>query len=214
MAEQTEGVVVRIDIPPDHHPDLIRGESPGAALGRETLTRLYDAYGKINDVAKQVTDKGRLAAAAQPFAERAVHTAGANINRLRQQVEHLDAEIGRALAPPVEPQLASQIRAHWAQQGSEKITGLGRAIKEGDITTTAAVLCAPAYLSGLTADNQAMLRMMAAQRFAPEQVQARAEAADALERADRATRHFMTKMAASIREWSDKDQRVIEEGLR
>ena len=32
--EETTGVVVRIDIPPDHHPAVVQGDGPGATLGR------------------------------------------------------------------------------------------------------------------------------------------------------------------------------------
>lgn len=38
-------------------------------MGRGALRQLYDAYGKINGVARQVTDTGRLAAAARPLAQ-------------------------------------------------------------------------------------------------------------------------------------------------
>lgn len=74
-AAKEKGIVVRLDIPADHHPAVITGDSPGANLGREALSGLYDAYGKINDTAARVQDKARLAAAVQPFAESAVQRA-------------------------------------------------------------------------------------------------------------------------------------------
>jgi len=49
--------VVRIDIPPDHHPGVIRGDGPGAKLGQGALAALYDTCGKINDTAAGVQDK-------------------------------------------------------------------------------------------------------------------------------------------------------------
>ena len=39
--EQETGVVVRLDIPPDYHPAVIKGESPGANSGRAALQHLY-----------------------------------------------------------------------------------------------------------------------------------------------------------------------------
>lgn len=112
-AEPSTGVVVRLDIPPDHHPAVIKGDSPGAQLGREALTGIYDANGKINDTAAQVRDKGRLASAALPFAERAVQQAGRAINTLQQQAQHLDREIAQMLThQPSSPQ-ATEVRGYW-----------------------------------------------------------------------------------------------------
>ncbi len=54
--EQETGVVVRLDIPPDHHPAVIKGESPGANSGRAALQHLYEAYGKINDLSMHLTE--------------------------------------------------------------------------------------------------------------------------------------------------------------
>lgn len=207
------GIVIRLDIPPDHHPAVVKGDGPGATLGRTALTGIYEAYGKINDTAAKVADKGRLASAAQPFAERAVQQAGRAVTTLRKQVEHLDSEIATALKPPVEPNLAGQIRGHWAQSG-KALTGVKAAIDDGDAATMSAVLNAPAYLSGLTDKNQAVLRLVAAQQFAPDMVAQRGEAADALERVERVTDHFMVTIADKLRDWRDEDGKVIEEALR
>ena len=209
---ENHGVVIRLDIPPDHHPGTLRGDGPGAVLGREALTGIYEAYGKINDTAGRVTDKARLASAAQPFAERAVQRAGRAVTTLTAQVEHLDGEIATALRPPVEPGLAAQIRGHWAG-GGKALTGLRRAIADGDATTASAVLNAPAYLSGLTDKEQGVLRTIAAERFAPMQVARRAETFAALERVERATNHFMETIAGNLREWKDAESKIIEENL-
>lgn len=207
------GIVVRLDIPPDHHPAVVKGDSPGANLGRQALTGIYDAYGKINDTAARVQDKGRLASAAQPFAERAVQQAGRAITTLRSQVDHLDGEIAKAIAPPVEPNLAGQIRAHWAQS-SNALHGLKKAVENGDATTMSAVLSCPAYLSGLDEKQQGLLRTIAARAVAPDKVQQRTEAADALARVERATEHFMETIAGRLREWRDEDAKIIQEALQ
>lgn len=206
------GIVVRLDIPPDHHPDTLRGKSPGANLGRQALTGIYEAYGKINDTAAKVADKGRLASAAQPFAERAVQQAGRAVTTLQGQIKALDSEIAAAIITQVEPQLASQIRAHFAKAGSA-LVGIKTAIDNGDKATTAAVLKAPAFLSGLTDKNQAVLRMAAAERYAPDQVQQRSETTAALERVERATEHFTTTVAGKLRQWRDEDAKIIQEAL-
>jgi len=93
------GVIVHLDIPLDHHPDVIMGDSTGATLGRQALIGIYETYGKINDRASRVQDKGRLASAAQLFAEVALNRVGRAITSLTQQIDHLDNEIGATLMP-------------------------------------------------------------------------------------------------------------------
>ena len=76
-----------------------------------------------------------------------------------------------------------------------------------------AVLNTPAYLSGLSDENQALLRVVAARKMAPEQVQQRAETADAVQRVENAMGHFTTTIAANLREWRDEDSKIISENL-
>ena len=147
------------------------------------------------------------------LAEHAVQSAGRAMTTLRKQVEHLDSEIATALKPPVEPNLAGQIRAHWAQSG-KALTGVKAAIDDGDTATMSAVLSAPAYLSGLTDKSQAALRLVAAAAVAPDMVAQRGEAADALARVERATDHFMQTIAGRLREWRDEDATIIQESLQ
>lgn len=210
--EKTGGVVVRLDIPPDHHPDTLRGKSPGAVLGRATLTTIYEAYAKINDVAAKVQDKGRMASAAQPFCERAVSQAGRCMETLTAQIKELDATIAEKINVPVEPHLAGQIRGHFAGRKSA-MSEINEAIERGDTATAAAVLKAPAYLSGLTEKNQGLLRARAGQRFAPSEVADREETVAARTRVEKAGSHFMEVMAGRLREWSDVDHKILEEEL-
>ena len=139
--------------------------------------------------------------------------AGRAVTTLQSQIKHLDGEIAQALRPPVEPNLAGQIRAHWSGSG-KALTGVRRAIQDGDTATMSAVLDAPAYLSGLSDKDQAALRLIAAQKLAPDKVQQRSEAADALERVERATNHFMQTIAGRLREWRDDDAKIIQEALQ
>ena len=207
------GIVIRLDIPPDHHPTVIQGDSHGAITGRGALTAIYDAIGKINDTAARVKDKGRLASAAQPFAERAVQAVGRAMETLKKQVEHLDSQIATAISPPVEPNLAGQIRDYWANSGSS-LPGLRKAIEDGDAATMSAVLHTPAYLSGLSDKNQEILRVTATKRYAPDKAVQRAEAADALQRVERTTNFFMETIAGNLRKWRDDDAKIIQEGLQ
>lgn len=211
--------IVRLDIPPDHHPDVVKGDSPGAETGRAALSALYGTYGKINDTANRTTDMGRLAAAAQPFAEKAIDGAAKAMGTLEDRIAHYDAEIATAIAPKGSDTTAAEIRAHWSGRmegggGAKSLSALVTAVRGGDTLTTSAVLSVPAYLSGLSDEQQGMIRLQAAEAVAPEHVKYRAEAEAALAKVRRATEHFTTEVGAKLREWRDEDQRIIEEGLR
>ena len=86
-------------------------------------------------------------------------------------------------------------------------------VETGDLTTIAAVLSAPAYLSGLTEKQHDLIRTFAAQTLAPEQTAQRAEAVEALGRVTKANDHFMERIGNQLREWRDDDAKIIQEAL-
>ena len=173
--------------------------------------RFTTTYGKINETAVRVGDKGRLAAAAQPFAERALNSAWRALTTLTKQRDHLDVEIESALTKS-SPQ-AGEVRAYWRGQ-TKPIAALSKLFRDADLTTISAVLTAPAYLSGLDDKQQGLLRVMAAEAVAPDKVRQRAETADAARRVERAMTHFTETIAASLRDWSDEDSKIIGENLK
>ena len=207
--------VVRIDISPSSHPDLIQGTSPGAVVGRGALESMYTAFGKINDTAEKVRDKPRLAAAVQPFAERAISHAGRAIDTLTAQVKSLSKQITEKITPGVEPSMGVSIRDYWAQHdGPKALMGIKAAIDANDITTVSALFRAPAYLSGLTEKNYTVLRDVAAQHFAGEQVIHLAEARAALGNVETALSDFTEKVGAHLASWKDDDARILEKELK
>lgn len=208
-----DGVVVRLDISPSSHPSMIAGDSPGARLGRATLETIYSCYGKINDLAGQVKSKELLAASAQPFAERAIASAGRAMETLTAQLSHLDGEIATAITSSKNSPQAIEVRAYWRAQKTP-LRDLGDRFKAGDETTISAVLSAPAYLSGLSEKNQAALRLLAAGTLVPDKVAARAETDVALERVRAAADDFTETIAGRLREWRDRDAALIQETLK
>lgn len=107
----------------------------------------------------------------------------------------------------------SEVGTFWRGQ-PKSIAELTKLFRAKDMTTISAVLSAPAYLSGLDEKQQGLLRVVAAEAVAPDKVQQRAEAADAAQRVEHAMNHFMQTIAASLREWRDKDSKIILENLR
>lgn len=205
----TKDTIIRIDIPADHHPGTLKGDSLGTGMGREALAGLYDACGKINDVARAVTDKGRLATRAQPFAEQAIAKADTLLGKLRALDGHLRKTIGEALSPVQVPNERSDIRAFWRSRKSP-FTELAPLVDAGDMATIGAVLSGPAYLSGLTAEQQGILRDRAEFVVRPEETAHLKEVRAATTRVERALAHFVDTMAGNLRSWRDDDQKALE----
>lgn len=201
--------VVRTDISPSNHPGVIRGDGPSARTARAALTTMFDTASNINDIQSKIADKGLLAKRAIPVAERAVAHAGRAIDTIGKQIAHLDTEIAAAIGKKIEPNLANAIRAHFAPT-KIPLKEIGDLIGKGDLTTTAAILGAPPYLSGLTDKSHGVLRGLAERRFAPEQVAAREEAVASLGRLELATQNFAAATAEQIRGWQQRDEEILE----
>jgi hypothetical protein len=77
---------------------------------------------------------------------------------------------------------AGEIRAFMKAQKTKAILAVMAAIEAGDRQTVAAVLSAPAYLSGLDTRQAVAVRQLAERQFAPVESEQRAAVADLAER--------------------------------
>jgi hypothetical protein len=111
-------------------------------------------------------------------AERAFARTAPAIDRrmreLRGYRDTLAARVTSALDNPARKTaeglaLASEVRAHMKgmKRAAERLGHASRAVDAEDKTTVAAILHAPAYLSGLTDEGLAVVRARAAAKFAP-----------------------------------------------
>lgn len=103
-------------------------------------------------------------------------------------IAFLEGKVAEALNPPSRKtqeavQVEAQIRSHIASLGSKAGGFVLDRIRAKDITTAAAVLHAPAYLSGLKDADMPKYRQLAAATFAPDetrQLEAANKLSDAL----------------------------------
>jgi hypothetical protein len=160
------------------------------AAGREALEVAYSAVGSLLDAAKAHQSnfrverhKGRTVKALErsdelrKAAEASFGRAAAQVDRRTREInaarEKLAAEVDEALRPPSRDNLAatmaSEIRSHFESiKGGERLRLFHRAVDAKDRATIAAVLHAPAYLSGMDDAQQSELRSVAAAALAPE----------------------------------------------
>ena len=211
-SDNEDGVIVRLDIPLDHAPQVIAGDSSGARSGRMALEAIYVGLGKINDLAKTVESKPLLAEKVLTFAEGVVERTGKSLTALEGIIKAHDAEIARVLKPPVQPVLQQEIRAHFAG-GRDPFIKIKAQIDAGNMEVVSATLHVSPFLSGLDAKQQGVLRQEAARVLAPAQVAARAEAVDAIARVRKSNEHFQSTVANLIRTWQSTDAKVIRETL-
>jgi hypothetical protein len=113
------------------------------------------------------------AAAEQAFA-RAAKVADRRLKELKEHREGVAKRVAEAVdhtpgRQPVGISQAAEIRAHIkALPGEQRLALVQTALSAGDKQTVAAVLFAPAYLSGLSAEEMAGVRHAAERKFAPE----------------------------------------------
>ena len=192
-----------IEVPIDYDPRVIAGEGPSAQSARGAMNAMHGAWVKIRDAAAdQSVELPRLAKAATGAMERALTAADGALSRIDTQVKALEREIANATQPPVEPNLAAEVRAYWRERGWTN--GLPQAVA-ADPRTASAVLSAPAYLSGLNDKQRAVIRTAAVQAHAAERQAALEEATAARDKLQRASSRMIELVVPRIRDWERPD---------
>lgn len=166
------------------------------AEAREALATLYETIGSINDAEKALlaaapkegeagydpvmdgrtirAKHGRefeLAQAAQKAFDRASRRYDASFARVRSDRQALEKRLSDAIGgDQPSGSLSSEIRAHFKElpNAAERAKALRAAADAKDVATLRAVFNAPAFLSGLSADEQTALKSDACDRVAPD----------------------------------------------
>lgn len=163
----------------------------GLSIAQAALTTAYTAYAKVEeavgslplgDEVRMVNGRptklaagavDELVAASDSASKRVLTVIQKNYDELSKIGQQLDEHIAAAIddparKTPVGLSVATEIRAHVkALPDGKRATFAYAAVEAGDKQTVAALLHAPAYLSGLTDKQMAALRQRAAHAFAP-----------------------------------------------
>lgn len=206
----TEELTIRTDVPSSLHPSGCPGDGPAATAARHALELCYDVQGRIIDVRKTNADKKLILASAVPAVERATTRADIAIKSVGQQIAHLGNEINSALQAG-KVSNPSEIRAYWLSQGEGTFIKIGALFQkaEDNLQTVAAILGAPAYLSGITPENQAALKDVAAKALVPEKVAAREEAKNALSILEKSTARFAADIGTLLNGMKDDSADIV-----
>lgn len=131
-----------------------------------------------------------------PLAQAALNGADKTIASLGETVTRLDATISLKITEGKNPARGQELRAHFARLESPFLS-LGALFQKADENKTlvAEILIGEPYLSGITDANQAVLRQVASDVLASEEVQARKEAAGALDHLTASAKSFVAATA-------------------
>jgi hypothetical protein len=235
-----ETVPVSLMLPPDLHPSILRS---GDDTARVALTEIYTTTVKIKDTSRAIAEQNRpplkhrrmtpedkleqaawgkeqrgqqreLLRKSVPLIERAGAQADKALQAMAERVRAADDEVRKALVPrtPDSP-MNSEIRAAVAARKHEAITVVIEAINAGQREVVAAVLGAPAMLTGLTPEQHATLAMLARKGLEPE-LQKKLEALQRDTRVlQRAREWFLGQMTEFAAKWTDPNASLIDKGL-
>jgi hypothetical protein len=199
-----------IEIPIDAHPDVIKGDSPMLEPARRAQTAIWDVWNKVKVAQGEVTDKKRLAEVAQKAVERSLSVTDTNGKHLHQSRKTLVSRIDATVRPKAPDAVGVEIRSHM-KAGKKAFFEVAEQINKGDKRTVAAVLTAPAYLSGLDDKQYNTLLDMAQKMFCPDETTTLGQIDKAITRLDRSVEQMTETFAPLIREWLGNDDKALED---
>lgn len=149
----------------------VRRQHPVAGTAR---SEYGDNVRMIRGRPTRVQDATEFIDAAEKAFARTAPAIDRRMRELRGYRDTLAARVASALDHPARKTaeglaLASEVRAHMKaiKRDEDRRAHAMRAVEIEDMTTVAAILHAPAYLSGLTDEMHAIVRARAAAKFAP-----------------------------------------------
>jgi hypothetical protein len=176
---------VDIRVSPALHPDTVKTlpgyDADTEAILAPTVTAFSEAYiaiGKVHDAREAAKrnptwNENQQIIQTDDFAQKQFARIAKGFDSVRGNLEKGIAHVEKELSAPVESKaahtVATEIRGYVRGLGTdERMSLIRQAINEGDHTTAQSILGAPAYLSGLTADMQAVLVRMYHERHNPD----------------------------------------------
>lgn len=193
----------------DNHPDTVQSESVHLNAARGALKNIWDQWKKLQEAEAVTTDKKRLARAAAAVVGNAEKTAETALKALQGSYDSLEAKLVAEVTPTKMDYAASEIRAYWKSQ-RHPFTGLSSLVKSGDRRTLAAVLTAPAYLSGLKDDQHQTLLGLARETWFPEETRTLKDIDHAGGRVMILANTVKNTLTPLIKEWSgEKEEKAF-----
>jgi hypothetical protein len=206
----------RLDAPPDHDPMVIRGDQLSrdekllTAL-RAPLASLKDTRAAVNQLIGSTANRAELARAADARMSQVAKSFDAAVPMAEQRRAAVEANIDKVLAGAPD-QYATAICAHVKAEG---FAAASKLVESGDIRSVRAVLAAPAFLLGMTPEQQGILRTAARAKFCTAEHVLSQELDRAIGTLKRVGEAAMRQVAGAIHTWgaADRDAAAIKKAL-
>jgi hypothetical protein len=207
----------RLEVSPDHDPLVIRGEhiAKDAKLleqARAPLQAAKEMRTTINNLIGSTSNRTELARAAAARAESVTKSFDAAVPALEARRAAVEQQITKLF--DVADSVGVEIRQHF-KNAPEGYAAAAKLIESGDLRSTRAILAGPAYLSGLTDEQQSTLRAHARQRFAPDLHGLSGDLDRAIGTLNRVGSAVVKQVGEAIHTWgaADRDANAIKKAL-
>ncbi len=185
----------------DYHPDTIPvNKASGASnFARSALDVFYTAWATIRSTAADDrVPLADLSAAADKVYNRMNNTLGQASTKIEGCVKHAVEEVDKVIMQRLEPSLQQEIRAHLNNLPNR---GARMEACRSDVRCAAALLTAPACISGMKPDDIELIRGMASEIHAPEQHAALQTALRCQDKVVKAHGKLLREMGPRIEAW-------------
>jgi hypothetical protein len=241
MAANEDTVPISIMLPPDIHPAVLKSGDPDA---RSAVADVYNAARKVKDTSREISEQGRPLLKQKKMTERdkALQETWAETQRAQQQellrrsasmieaagtkadkaiatlaarIQHADGEIAKALVPRAQDgPMHTEIRAMIRSRGDDAISVVTSAINSGKRDVVAAVLGAPAMLSGLSDEHHQTLATLARTTLEGAKQKHLENLQRDLKVIQRSREYFLKEMSTFRDKWSTPYASIIDRGLK
>ena len=203
----------QVEVPIDHNPDTIIGEGPSTTHAKNAMMSIWGTWNAVKMAAEDPdTPLPTLARVSQQAVERGLAQADRAAGLITESIRSLEASIEEDVCPRQPDMIAAEIRSYWRTEVSDrqgktnrgKLDGMMQAVR-ADKRTSAAILAAPPYLSGLDDDAHALVRQTAVQHWAAERQADLEEAERALQKVTAAASRVSETLAPKIHQWANPE---------
>jgi hypothetical protein len=190
-------------VPPDFHPETLRGDDIPTRAGKHGLTGLYTTWDKLGALEREVKDKSKLLKHVGNEMVRALAKSEETVKHIQGLEKNNDNHIRNELRGKKDA-YSAELRAFYKGKFSELVRAA-----EADLQTAGAVWDCPAVLLGLTPEQASILRDRIEAAHVPDSYRDRKSARAAIAKLEAARerfgRHYMVKMG----QWESSDDVLI-----
>lgn len=216
MSAEKKPLKLQLALPPSSIPDVISRRhaerEPVVGIGYDAMETGYGVFGTINELAAQVRDKPKLAAAVLPHVDRALAKFDKAIEAHDSRVAALDKHIADRVVGDGRDHVGGEIR-QFLRESKTGVTKVLDAARRGERRTVAAALSAPSFLSGITDEQREVLLDAARKVLEPESEDVLADLRMNRARLHTARETFLQKTAAFLKSWRSDDDALLAKSL-